>query len=241
MSDMFPPYVRGSGTSRAAAASMLDDAAGLRTRVFEFIHYRRIDGATCWEVESHLAMRHQTASARIRELVLMGGVTDSLKRRVTGSGRMAAVWIAKLWARAENRMYWLAKCPHCLICHEVVADEQPAATLCRHPYHKEREFRMPGALIWQQSPEPQPLVFTFRHPPHTVEIWPESRPGRGCELSGCVRPALSGLPVCGFHAAMAPYPLVRDTFAALEARQGYPRAHVTLMKYVEAARAVIEE
>lgn len=38
-------------------------------------------------------MRHQTASARIRELVQKGRVVDSTRRRPTRSGRLAIVWI----------------------------------------------------------------------------------------------------------------------------------------------------
>lgn len=38
-------------------------------------------------------LSHQTASARVRGLVLRGRVKDSGKRRDTRSGRKATVWI----------------------------------------------------------------------------------------------------------------------------------------------------
>ena len=84
------PYVAHSETSRAAAESI--DAAVLRCRVYLSISDAGADGMTCDEVEAHLAMRHQTASARIRELVLKGYVRASEKCRRTRSGRAATVW-----------------------------------------------------------------------------------------------------------------------------------------------------
>ncbi len=51
------------------------------------------DGLTCEEVETKLTMKHQTASARIRELQDLGIIEDRGIRRKTTSGRPAAVWI----------------------------------------------------------------------------------------------------------------------------------------------------
>lgn len=51
-------------------------------------------GATDAEVEAALGMRHQTASARRRDLVKADLVTDSGQRRATDSGRQATVWVA---------------------------------------------------------------------------------------------------------------------------------------------------
>jgi hypothetical protein len=50
-------------------------------------------GATDNEIELALRLRHQTASARRRELVQLGRVRDSLARRPTDSGRTACVWV----------------------------------------------------------------------------------------------------------------------------------------------------
>lgn len=77
-------------TSVAAAASMADSADSVRGRVFDFIA-ARADGATCDEVEVGLGLKHQTASARIRELVLLGKVNKPGAKRLTGSGRAALV------------------------------------------------------------------------------------------------------------------------------------------------------
>ena len=48
--------------------------------------------STCDEAEVHFEMRHQTASARIRELCELGRIEDSGARRPTRSGRDAIVW-----------------------------------------------------------------------------------------------------------------------------------------------------
>lgn len=50
-------------------------------------------GATDDEMEIYLDMRHQTASARRRDLVIAGLVKESGERRKTRSGRTANVWV----------------------------------------------------------------------------------------------------------------------------------------------------
>ena len=90
-----PPYVRGSDTSEAAALSIEPLAGSLRAIVLSTL---RVGGAmTCDEIEVELAMRHQTASARIRELALAGHIYDDGQRRKTRSGRFAVVWHPKKW------------------------------------------------------------------------------------------------------------------------------------------------
>jgi len=88
-----PPHEKGSETSRAAADSMVPKAGTLRALVFDFIRHR-VDGATDDEIERGLELRHQTASARRRELVISGHVRDSGFKRNTSSGRKAVVWVA---------------------------------------------------------------------------------------------------------------------------------------------------
>jgi len=66
----------------------------MRSRVLGFIESTFIHGATDDEIEVALGMRHQTASARRRDLVLSGLAKDSGKRRKTRSGRSATVWVA---------------------------------------------------------------------------------------------------------------------------------------------------
>ncbi len=82
-----------SETSKQAAAAMLETADTLRAKVYRMIARANRLGATDDEIEVALGLRHQTASARRRELVLAGHVTDSGQRRATRSGRMAVVWV----------------------------------------------------------------------------------------------------------------------------------------------------
>ena len=54
-------------------------------------------GRTCDEIEFDLGLRHQTASARMREL-FQRGLVKRLGKRETRSGRKAYVWIHKEYA-----------------------------------------------------------------------------------------------------------------------------------------------
>jgi len=94
------PHARGSQTSELAAKSMEKSISGLRRDVLDCVSARP-DGATCDEVELALSMRHQTASARCRELMLMGKLERRMDptigreiRRLTRSGRTASVLFA---------------------------------------------------------------------------------------------------------------------------------------------------
>lgn len=88
-----PGYVAGSDTSEGAAGSF-DSAVlqRLRGMVFALVKQRARFGATCDEVEIELQLRHQTASARLRELVLAGAIEDTGRRRDTRSHRKARVY-----------------------------------------------------------------------------------------------------------------------------------------------------
>lgn len=78
-------------TSLDAKNSLGDETVDqLRSRIF--VEVRERGGATCDEIEVALGLRHQTASARIRELVEAGKLVDSDERRPTRSGRDAVVW-----------------------------------------------------------------------------------------------------------------------------------------------------
>ena len=88
------PFVRESDTSRLAAADIRLSAGQLRLKVLQLVVSFGDVGATCSEVEQHFGMLHQTASARIRELVLDGYLVDSNFRRQTATGRKAVVWVA---------------------------------------------------------------------------------------------------------------------------------------------------
>jgi hypothetical protein len=89
-----PPHVRSSDTSREAAESVVDNARQLRAVVFSRILGSGEVGMTCDQVEVAMNGRHQTISARIRELVNEGRIIDTGERRPTRSGRGARVYLA---------------------------------------------------------------------------------------------------------------------------------------------------
>ena len=80
-------------TSKEAAESMRERAPRLREIVFRYISEHR--GATCDEVEAALSLTHQTASARVNELMRADRIEDSGSKRKTRSGRNAIVWRAR--------------------------------------------------------------------------------------------------------------------------------------------------
>lgn len=77
-------------TSIAAAESIAELTPQLRAQIFEQIRLR--EGATCDELEISLDLKHQTASARVHELMKEGKIVDSGERRPTSSGAKAIVW-----------------------------------------------------------------------------------------------------------------------------------------------------
>lgn len=83
-----PGFVAGSDTSEAAARSINPAAMRVRARV---LLAATPDGLTSDELEQITGWLHQTASARLRELVLTGDAYDSSDRRPTRHGRMATV------------------------------------------------------------------------------------------------------------------------------------------------------
>lgn len=88
-----PPSERVS-TSEAAAVSIYPSANTIRGKVLAVISDLGSEGATDDEVEGILGMRHQTVSARRRELYLLGLIVEVGTRR-TRSGRLAKVWVAR--------------------------------------------------------------------------------------------------------------------------------------------------
>lgn len=89
-----PAFARGSDTSQAAASSVASVARQLRFRVLAEIQSRGAGGLTCDEVEQILDLKHQTASARVNELMTEHLIVDSQQRRATRSGCKAVVWVA---------------------------------------------------------------------------------------------------------------------------------------------------
>lgn len=80
-------------TSKAAADSIAPSAGTLRGRIRDWLASRGTTGGTCDEVEVALDMRHQTASARCKELRDAGTILDSGRTRPTRSGRQAVVLV----------------------------------------------------------------------------------------------------------------------------------------------------
>jgi hypothetical protein len=93
------PYVRGSETSRAAAASIASVAQVARDRVSAYIAGQGVYGATDQEIAAGLAMLSDSARARRCELRDRGDIVDSGRRRPTPSGRAATVWIVAAISR----------------------------------------------------------------------------------------------------------------------------------------------
>lgn len=78
-------------TSSEALKSMKAVIPSKRMDVYDHIKFQTF-GATCDDVEVALGMKHQTVSARIRELVQMNLIVPRGVRK-TRSGRNATVWM----------------------------------------------------------------------------------------------------------------------------------------------------
>jgi hypothetical protein len=80
-------------TSAAAHASTSDQTRErMRGSILAHIRVSGEVGATCDEVEMRLSMPHQTASARISEMLRGGLIRDSGDRRRTRTGKLARVY-----------------------------------------------------------------------------------------------------------------------------------------------------
>ena len=90
-----PPARRNApaGTSSVAADRIAGHAKDLRARVLAFIVEQGPHGAIDDEGEAVLGIKPQTYTPRRGELVALGLVVDSGRRRNTASGRPAAVWV----------------------------------------------------------------------------------------------------------------------------------------------------
>lgn len=112
--------MRGIGTEERAIAKMVNTSyealisishirGKLKREVFAALRAFGWDGATCEELERSLSMKHQTLSARVRELWTEGWVNRVGERR-TRSGRWATVYRAR--KRRKNRKP-RDRCRHC--------------------------------------------------------------------------------------------------------------------------------
>jgi len=91
--DPTPPHVA-SGTSKAAAQSIKCHALRLRERMLAFYAERGDHGATDEECQIDLGLSGNTQRPRRCELVRIGRLRDSGKRRPTASGCAAIVWVS---------------------------------------------------------------------------------------------------------------------------------------------------
>jgi hypothetical protein len=88
------PFAAGSDTSFEAAKAVTPNSRTVRARILQVITGRGAYGATQDEVSLATGCLHQSASARIRELVLSGHLVDSRVRRETRYGKKARVYVA---------------------------------------------------------------------------------------------------------------------------------------------------
>lgn len=80
--DGLPPHVAGSDTSTEAAVSELPYLSQKEAIVLQVFQQAEPTGAICGEVEEVTRLTHQSASARVRGLVLKGQIHDTGARRV---------------------------------------------------------------------------------------------------------------------------------------------------------------
>jgi hypothetical protein len=94
---LMPPARRNApkGTSDKAAERIAGNAWIPRDRILAFIAEQVAHGATDDEGETALGIKPQTYTPRRGELVGLGLVVDSGRRRPTSSGRPAAVWVTR--------------------------------------------------------------------------------------------------------------------------------------------------
>ena len=84
----------GMDTEQAAAQAAIPAAGTIRRAVLAHIVSCGERGSTDVETEAALGLSRPSGSNRRKELVDAGLVCDSGRRRLTGTGRFAAVWVA---------------------------------------------------------------------------------------------------------------------------------------------------
>lgn len=89
----FPPHSDGD-TSLKAAIQIVPDVETLRASVLAYLIRCGYRGATDEEIQEALGMSGNTERPRRRELLLLGHVYRTDKRRTTKAGRSAVVWMA---------------------------------------------------------------------------------------------------------------------------------------------------
>jgi hypothetical protein len=88
-----PPHVKDSETSKEAAESMVEQAKAIREKIYRMIEAKGIEGLTVDEIERLAGYPHQTASARVTELLQEERIEWNHEKRETQHGRKACVWV----------------------------------------------------------------------------------------------------------------------------------------------------
>ena len=96
-------FQQNSATSRAAAVKILATADTLRGDVYRFIVQFGDWGATDEEIQIGLRLNPSTQRPRRVELVEVGVIEDSQKKRRTASGRWAVVWSVSKPKRQQQK------------------------------------------------------------------------------------------------------------------------------------------
>jgi len=95
--------------STEALISILHIRGKLKRKVFAFLQQYE-NGATCDELERWLDMKHQTLSARVRELWQEGWIKKTGMSARTRSGRWAQVYAAR---KVRKKRSPRRRCDHC--------------------------------------------------------------------------------------------------------------------------------
>jgi len=90
------------GTSEVAAKRIAGYARTQRECILALIRERGEDGLTDDEGEAELGIKPQSYTPRRGELVEIGCIVDSRRRRLTASGRPAAVWVTPNHAQPHD-------------------------------------------------------------------------------------------------------------------------------------------
>lgn len=90
-----PPPFSNDTTSREAAESIRQDASVLRELVYRDIRQSGARGRTDEEIQDALGLSGNTERPRRWELAKADRIVESGERRLTRSGRRAAVWVVR--------------------------------------------------------------------------------------------------------------------------------------------------
>lgn len=101
-------------TSTDALISISHIRGKLKRRVFAVLRTFTF-GATCDKLEQETGLKHQTLSARVRELWQEGWINRLAETRVTRSGRLAHVYKARKWRKDRSPRERCSRCGQVLV------------------------------------------------------------------------------------------------------------------------------